>query len=135
VFETCNVRENEPTMSQNKHDEHQSQASVATQLPDDAPNDAIRKARRARIARQRAQMESLTWEIFVFVRDYLAEHQHAPTVREIADGVFVASSTPYRHLDKLVGMGWLHREMGIPRSIVLGENAPDDISPDDDDVL
>lgn len=81
--------------------------------------------RQARIARQRAEMDDMTYEVYCCVRDYLHQHRRPPTVREIGAGVYTSHTTVYRHLDKLVGMGWLSREANMPRSIILGEYAPD----------
>lgn len=67
-----------------------------------------------------------TLRVFRFVRDYIRQHGIAPSQREIAQGTFMATSSMIIYIIRLEMRGWLHREYNIPRSIRIGEYAPDD---------
>ena len=71
------------------------------------------------------RMQPITREVYAFVRDYIQENRRSPTLREIGSGCYISHTAVMRHLDKLEGMGWLEREPNIPRSMRLGELAPD----------
>jgi len=59
--------------------------------------------------------------IIDFIRDY--PHHYAPSVREIAVGVGLSSSsTVHQHLIKLEELGFIERKPNSPRCIVLTEN-------------
>jgi len=59
--------------------------------------------------------------ILDFIRDY--PHQYPPTVREIAAGVGLSSSsTVHHHLNELVSQGYVERRANCPRCIVLTES-------------
>jgi SOS-response transcriptional repressor LexA len=58
--------------------------------------------------------------ILRFLRAYHAEHSWMPTVREMADGLGIAStSTVAFHLDRLERGGWIVQERGQARCIRL----------------
>lgn len=84
-------------------------------------NEADRSAPRHRAPK----IDPVTYKVYEFVRDYHARHRKAPTFREIADGCYVGHTTVYRHVERLCGMGWLERDLNTPRSIIIGELAPD----------
>lgn len=66
-------------------------------------------------------MTSRQEAIIDFIRDY--PHQYPPTVREIAVGVGLSSSsTVHSHLTNLVNMGYIKRKPNSPRCIVLVNN-------------
>jgi len=66
-------------------------------------------------------MHSSRQAILDFIRDY--PHQYSPTVREIAVGVGLSSSsTVHQHLIKLEELGFIERKPNSPRCIVLTEN-------------
>jgi len=59
--------------------------------------------------------------IIDFIRDY--PRQYPPTVREIAAGVGLSSSsTVHQHLNTLVSQGLIERRANCPRCIVLTES-------------
>ena len=59
--------------------------------------------------------------IIDFIRDY--PHHYPPTVREIAAGVGLSSSsTVHSHLIKLEEQGYILRRANCPRCIVLVED-------------
>jgi DNA-binding MarR family transcriptional regulator len=60
-----------------------------------------------------------TETIYNFIRDFIAERKISPTLREIAQGCYLAHSTVIRHLDKLEGAGRITREPSKARSIIL----------------
>lgn len=67
-----------------------------------------------------------TLRVYRFVRDFIRAEGISPSQREIADGSFMATSTMVIHLTRLEMKGWLYRDYNIPRSVRLGEFAPDD---------
>lgn len=69
--------------------------------------------------------ELQTRRVYEFIRDYIREQRRPPTLREIGEGVFMAHTSALRHLAHLEGLGWIEREYNQPRSIRLGEQAPD----------
>lgn len=75
--------------------------------------------------------DALTQEIYAFIRDQLRHEQRSPTLREIAAACYVSKTTVYQHLARLEAKGWIEREMGMARSIRLGEYAPDARPTDD----
>ena len=59
-----------------------------------------------------------TLEIFAFIRDYMALHLWAPTLREIADGCGLAHpSSVVRHLEHLEA--WRNRDLESVYPIVF----------------
>lgn len=52
-----------------------------------------------------------------FIRAYIAKHDIAPSVREIADHFKVNPSTVCRMIQVLIRAGAIYRSPGIPRSI------------------
>ncbi|MEH6942939.1 helix-turn-helix domain-containing protein [Bacillus sp. JJ722] len=59
-------------------------------------------------------------EILGFIEEYTNHHGFPPTVREIADGTGLASSsTVQEHLRKLTNKGFLRRDPNKPRAIEL----------------
>lgn len=63
-------------------------------------------------------------EIVTFIRDYLAEHGHSPSVREIRDAIGVAStSTVHLDLVAIKAAGVIHRPNGLSRAIVVLDDA------------
>lgn len=75
----------------------------------------------------RRSIGPVTQKIYTFIRDYIHQHKRSPTLREVGDGCFISHTSVLRHLDKLEGMGWLEREPYMPRSLRLGEYAPDNV--------
>ncbi len=61
----------------------------------------------------------ITGEVYAFVERYIEEHGYAPSLREIAAGCYLGTSSVLRHLDKLEALGWIAREPGRARSLTL----------------
>ncbi len=60
-------------------------------------------------------------EILAFIEDHVQRHGYPPTVREIGQGVGLASpSTVHRHLEKLEEAGHLRRDPSKPRAMLVG---------------
>jgi repressor LexA len=60
-------------------------------------------------------------EILAFIEDHVERHGYPPTVREIGQGVGLASpSTVHRHLEKLEEGGHLRRDPSKPRAMLVG---------------
>jgi SOS-response transcriptional repressor LexA len=58
--------------------------------------------------------------ILDFVRAYVQEHGHAPALREIASGVGMRSTSNVAyHINRLVNQGYLHKQEGKTRTLVL----------------
>lgn len=63
-------------------------------------------------------------QIIRYISDFRQQHTFAPTVREIAEGVNLSStSTVQRHINWLVGKGYIELEPSKPRTIRLTEKA------------
>jgi len=58
-------------------------------------------------------------EIVRFIRDYVAEHDYAPTYQEIADHLGVSRPTVFEHIEALQAKGALRRERTRSRAIIL----------------
>ncbi|MAU09963.1 MAG: hypothetical protein CL607_09100 [Anaerolineaceae bacterium] len=71
------------------------------------------------------RMQPITRKVYIFVRDYIHDNRRSPTLREIGNACYISHTSVIRHLDKLEGMGWLEREPNMPRSMRLGDLAPD----------
>jgi len=68
-------------------------------------------------------MTQLQEAIITFIRKY--PRQYPPTIREIATGVGLkSSSTVHSHLNKLVDMGYIERKPNSPRCITLNASCP-----------
>ena len=60
-------------------------------------------------------------EILAFIEQHVEDHGYPPTVREIGQGVGLASpSTVHRHLEKLEESGHLRRDPSKPRAMLVG---------------
>jgi repressor LexA len=74
-----------------------------------------------------ATLSPVQHRTLAFVRDYLAEHRHAPALHEIATAIRVKSpSTAHFHLERLVQKGFIERKPG--GAIRLIEIAPPALS-------
>ncbi len=63
-----------------------------------------------------------TLAVFRFIREYMALHTWAPTLKEIATGCnFAWPSSVVRHLDHLEALDLIVRERGQARGIALTE--------------
>jgi repressor LexA len=61
--------------------------------------------------------------------DHITVHGYAPTLREIGAAAGLAStSTVAYHLDRLAELGWLRRDPGLPRALVLLGRVPETVS-------
>lgn len=65
------------------------------------------------------KFNATTESVYQFVKAYHTEHRKSPTIREIADGCFIAIGSVIRHLDRLEMSGRIQREPNQARSIVL----------------
>jgi DNA-binding MarR family transcriptional regulator len=64
------------------------------------------------------QFQTTTREVYQFICSYIDNHTgRSPTIREIAQGVYVGHSTVMRHLDRLEAQGYIEREPQQARSI------------------
>ena len=58
-------------------------------------------------------------DIVVFIRDYVAENDYAPTMQEIADHLGVSRPTVFEHIEALEARGALTRQATLSRAIEL----------------
>ena len=65
-----------------------------------------------------------TERVYDFIRAYMAEHDYAPTLREIARGCYLARGTVLRHLDALEAADVLVRDPGKARGMRLTGREP-----------
>ncbi len=64
--------------------------------------------------------------VFVFIKSFMNNYGYPPTVREIAGGTDIGStSTVHSALNALESKGYIYRDIGQSRSIVLAGNAMD----------
>lgn len=78
------------------------------------------------------EIDPLTQAVYDYIAQYIRNERRSPTLREVGTGCHVSHTTIITHLARLEGMGWIEREYGTPRSIRLGELAPDYDPPADD---
>ncbi len=66
-----------------------------------------------------ARSAATTQSVYLFIKRYIREHTHPPTIREIAEGCFLSNAGVVRHLNHLEDTGRLIREPGRARGITL----------------
>ncbi len=57
--------------------------------------------------------------VYAFVRAYIEEHTHPPTIREIGRHCLMSRANVVRYLDRLEAQGRIFREPGRARGITL----------------
>lgn len=66
--------------------------------------------------------------ILRFVQNYLRDHKHAPSTRDIGRGVGISSTSNVTyHINRLVDYGYLTKQPGASRTVVVLETAYDPI--------
>ncbi|WP_145047884.1 hypothetical protein [Paenibacillus xylanexedens] len=59
-------------------------------------------------------------EIYDFIRLFIGDNGYSPTIREIADGIMLASSsTVHSHVNSLIRKGYLTHSSGGVRTLAL----------------
>ncbi|MEO8609537.1 MAG: hypothetical protein ABI690_16720 [Chloroflexota bacterium] len=59
-------------------------------------------------------------DILCYVQDYVQEHKHPPSIREIGKGVGISStSNVIYHINQLVDYGYLARQRGTSRTVIV----------------
>ncbi|MFO7321305.1 MAG: winged helix-turn-helix transcriptional regulator [Chloroflexota bacterium] len=64
-------------------------------------------------------MATTTELVYAFVRQYIEEHSHAPSFREIGRACYLSESTVRYHLKKLRDQGRITYDPGKGRTISL----------------
>ena len=59
--------------------------------------------------------------VYEFICTYIHEHGYSPSQRDIAQGCYINAASVVRYLDKLEAKGYIRREPGKARSIILSE--------------
>lgn len=62
-----------------------------------------------------------TEAVYAYIKEYRRQHGNSPSIRNIAKACYLAGATVIRHLDKLEAWGWIEREPGVARGIILVE--------------
>lgn len=71
---------------------------------------------------------SSTLDVLHFVREYIADHGWAPTIREICSGMgYASTSTVHWHLHNLAEQRYIEHLPGSPRAIRILERPQDDL--------
>ena len=63
--------------------------------------------------------DSVDNQVYAFIRAYIAENGHPPTLREIAAALYLSTGAVYRCLDKLEAQGRITRKPNRSRGITL----------------
>lgn len=61
-------------------------------------------------------------DTYIFICDYIKAHGYAPSLREIANGIFVSKPVAQKHLIALIDKGFIRYTPRTARSIVLNVN-------------
>jgi SOS-response transcriptional repressor LexA len=78
-------------------------------------NDAIH-----RIGVQDQPLSERQRAILRFVQDYILQHRHPPSTREIGQGTGISStSNVIYHINRLVDYGYLARQRGTSRTVIV----------------
>lgn len=70
------------------------------------------------------ELTSSQVETLDMIRVFVAEHGYSPSLREVADGSGCVLSTAAYRLDALIAHGYLRRDRGAARSLVLIDRRP-----------
>jgi SOS-response transcriptional repressor LexA len=65
------------------------------------------------------KIQTISQSIYDFIVEYIANHVCAPSIRDIAQGCFVSTTTVLDHLSKLEAQGKIRREYGKARGIAV----------------
>lgn len=58
-------------------------------------------------------------ELLRFVQTFIDEHGYSPSLREIGNGCFMSKPTAYRHIMRLVELGYMQVTPKCARSYVV----------------
>jgi DNA-binding MarR family transcriptional regulator len=73
-----------------------------------------------------AAREAALKQVYEYIGEYLEEYHYAPSIREIAEGCYIARGTATLLVDILEARGYISRDIGVPRSIALTERMWED---------
>ncbi len=71
------------------------------------------------------EQQNLEDEVYAFIRAYMREHSHPPTLREIGANLHMSYPNVIRYLDKLEAHGRITRRPGKSRGITLLDSRHD----------
>jgi|FLYN01.1.fsa_nt_gi repressor LexA len=69
--------------------------------------------------------QNIEEQVYVFIRTYIRQHRHPPTVREIGSACHMSHSGVIRYLDRLEARGRISRKPGKSRGITLLDDESD----------
>ena len=59
------------------------------------------------------------WNILCFIKGYIEEKGYPPSLGDVAAGVHLSRTHVVHEMTYLMAWGYVYRERGVPRSIVL----------------
>ena len=60
------------------------------------------------------------WTIMRFVQEYVQQHSHPPSIRDISRGVGISSTSNVTyHINRLIENGYLYKQPGTSRTLVV----------------
>lgn len=66
------------------------------------------------------EIQGKTYEVYIFIHDFIIKNGYSPTVREIGKGVGLKStSSVSAQINKLHNLGFIKKEGDCPRTITL----------------
>ena len=71
-----------------------------------------------------ARLDEIEVEVYWFIDNFIEEHTHPPTVREIGDGCYMSRTRAQRYIDRLDAHGYIIHEPGKARGITLTGKKP-----------
>lgn len=88
-------------------------------------HDIIIGVRKAELGHATTELTQTQTETLDMIRAFAAEHDYSPTLREIADCMKCGLSVAAYRIRVLVARGYLRREPGAARTLVLVKRRPD----------
>jgi SOS-response transcriptional repressor LexA len=65
--------------------------------------------------------ETMLQEVYDFCVDYITEEKIAPSLKEVAEGLYMSRANVTRYIDILEARGYIERNPSIPRSLRILE--------------
>jgi repressor LexA len=87
-------------------------------------HDIIVGVRKAELGHPITELTPAQDETLDLIRTFVAVHGYSPSLRQVADGTGCALSTASYRLAALVARGYLRRELGAARTLVLVDRRP-----------
>ena len=72
-----------------------------------------------RLRRMTKMAQSVTKDVYTFLRQYAEEYGYPPSQREIAKACYMSRAGVIRHLDRLEYLGCIRRQPALARGITI----------------